>query len=162
MQPLLVAPSDRRVCAGLDVADTQAGGDAAGVYVMTHVDVVPPKKDEAIVLLNDLASASRKDPGVLRFDVWQQASRPNHIMSSRYGATTRRATCMSWPIIPAPTAPNCCRWKVRCTTSGFTNRSADLYSTTAIISISTIASGWARPLIRSIVLVGNSSESQKI
>ena len=78
MQPLLVAPSDRRVCAGLDVADTQAGGDAAGVYVMTHVDVVPPKKDEAIVLLNDLASASRKDPGVLRFDVWQQASRPNH------------------------------------------------------------------------------------
>ena len=45
---------------------------------MTHVDVVPPKKDEAIVLLNDLASASRKDPGVLRFDVWQQASRPNH------------------------------------------------------------------------------------
>ena len=45
---------------------------------MTHVDVVPPKKDEAIVLLNDLASASRKDSGVLRFDVWQQASRPNH------------------------------------------------------------------------------------
>ena len=78
LQLLLVAPSDRRVCAGLDVADTQAGGDAAGVYVMTHVDVVPPKKDEAIVLLNDLASASRKDSGVLRFDVWQQASRPNH------------------------------------------------------------------------------------
>src|SRR5690242_14847558 len=38
MQPLLVAPSDRRVCAGLDVAEAQGGGDAAGVYVMTHVD----------------------------------------------------------------------------------------------------------------------------
>ncbi len=39
---------------------------------------MPPKKDEAIVLLNDLAGASRKDAGVSRFDVWQQASRPNH------------------------------------------------------------------------------------
>lgn len=78
LQPLLVAPSDRRVCAGLDVAAPQGDSNAAGVYVVTHVDVVPPKKDEAIVLLNDLASASRKDAGVSRFDVWQQASRPNH------------------------------------------------------------------------------------
>jgi quinol monooxygenase YgiN len=78
LQPLLVAPSDRRVCAGLDVAAPQGGDDAAGVYAVTHVDVVPPKKDEAIALLNDLAAASRKDSGVHRFDVWQQASRPNH------------------------------------------------------------------------------------
>ncbi|MGE3782542.1 MAG: putative quinol monooxygenase [Alphaproteobacteria bacterium] len=78
LQPLLVAPSDRRVCAGLDVAAAQAGGEAAGVYVMTHVDVVPPQKDAAIALLNELASASRKESGVQRFDIWQQASRPNH------------------------------------------------------------------------------------
>ena len=78
LQPLLVAPSDRRVCAGLDVAAPQGESDAAGVYVVTHVDVVPPKKDEAIVLLKELAGASRKDAGVGRFDVWQQASRPNH------------------------------------------------------------------------------------
>src|SRR4051812_24593176 len=78
LQPLLVAPSDRRVCAGLDVADPKGDSDAAGIYVLTHVDVVPPKKDEAIVLLNELAGASRKDAGVHRFDVWQQVSRPNH------------------------------------------------------------------------------------
>lgn len=78
MQQLLIAPSDRRVCAALDVADTQGGGNAAGVYVITHVDVVPTKKDEAIALLNELASGSRKEAGVRRFDVWQQASRPNH------------------------------------------------------------------------------------
>jgi quinol monooxygenase YgiN len=78
LQPLLVAPSDRRVCAGLDIADPKGDSDAAGIYVLTHVDVVPPKKDEAIVLLNELAGASRKDGGVYRFDVWQQASRPNH------------------------------------------------------------------------------------
>jgi quinol monooxygenase YgiN len=78
MQPLLVSPSDRRVCAGLDVAAPQGGSEAAGVYDVTHVDVVPPKKDEAIALLKEVAGASRKDGGVYRFDVWQQASRPNH------------------------------------------------------------------------------------
>ena len=78
LQPLLVAPSDRRVCAGLDVAAPQGDSAAAGVYVVTHVDVVPPKKDEAIALLKELAGASRKDARVSRFDVWQQASRPNH------------------------------------------------------------------------------------
>jgi quinol monooxygenase YgiN len=78
LQPLLVAPSDRRVCAGLDVADPQGDSSAAGVYAVTHVDVVPPKKDEAIALLNELAAVSRKDSGVHRFDVWQQVSRPNH------------------------------------------------------------------------------------
>jgi quinol monooxygenase YgiN len=83
LQPLLVSPSDRRVCAGLDVADPQGDSNAACVYVVTHVDVVPPKKDEAIALLHDLATASRKeagrkDAGLYRFDVWQQASRPNH------------------------------------------------------------------------------------
>lgn len=44
LQPLLVSPSDRRVCAGLDVAAAQGSNDAAGVYVVTHVDVVPPKR----------------------------------------------------------------------------------------------------------------------
>jgi quinol monooxygenase YgiN len=78
LQPLLVAPSDRRVCAGLDVAEPRGDSNAAGVYVVTHVDVVPPKKDEAIALLNELASVSRKEAGAYRFDVWQQASRPNH------------------------------------------------------------------------------------
>ena len=79
LQPLLVAPLDRRVC---DRARCRrpAGRRCRGQKSMswTHVDVVPPKKDEAIALLNELAGASRKDGGVYRFDVWQQASRPNH------------------------------------------------------------------------------------
>jgi quinol monooxygenase YgiN len=78
LQALLVSPSDRRVCAAFDIADPQGDGNASGVYVVTHVDVVPPKKDEAITLLKELAGASRKEAGVNRFDVWQQASRPNH------------------------------------------------------------------------------------
>ena len=77
LRPLLVAPPDRRPSVALDLgpADAAAGGS---LYVLTHVDVVPPKKDEAIALLKALAPASRKEPGAERFDVLQQISRPNH------------------------------------------------------------------------------------
>src|SRR5207244_733745 len=51
---------------------------ANAVVVVTHVDVPPPSKDECIGLLKQLTEMSRKDPGVLRFDVLQQDSRPNH------------------------------------------------------------------------------------
>jgi quinol monooxygenase YgiN len=63
------------------VATTLAGVDAAmakAVVVLTHVDVPPPSKDECIGLLKQLTEMSRKDAGVLRFDVLQQDSRPNH------------------------------------------------------------------------------------
>ena len=38
----------------------------------------PAEKGRGDCSLNELAGASRKDGGVYRFDVWQQASRPNH------------------------------------------------------------------------------------
>ena len=46
--------------------------------MVTHVDVVPPQKDNAMAELKVLAEESRKQTGNLRFDVWQQANRPNH------------------------------------------------------------------------------------
>ena len=70
-----------RPSSGLVVATALAGVDAAmagGVHVVTHVDVPPPSKDDCIALLKQLTENSRKDPGVLRFDVLQQDSRPNH------------------------------------------------------------------------------------
>ena len=79
LQPLLVAPPDRRVCSGLDVAAHGAGAPGPrAIYVLTHIDVIPPKKDEAIGLLKVLVPQSRRDTGNERFDVLQQASRPNH------------------------------------------------------------------------------------
>jgi len=48
------------------------------VYVLTHVDVPPPQKDQAIELQKALAAAARKDDGNLWFDVLQQNDRPNH------------------------------------------------------------------------------------
>jgi quinol monooxygenase YgiN len=80
LQPLLTSGYDERPHTGLVVGPMTAGAGARGaaVYVVTHVDVIPPKKDEAIAALQQLADPSRKDAGNLRYDVLQQISRPNH------------------------------------------------------------------------------------
>lgn len=80
LQPLLISPPDRRPCVGLDVAAPQAGGEGVGgIDVLTHVNVILPKKDEAIALVKQLAADSRKDTGAKRFDVLQQGNRANHM-----------------------------------------------------------------------------------
>jgi quinol monooxygenase YgiN len=76
LRPLLASPNDERLHQALTVG---APGSAPGaVYAVTHVDVIPPRKDDAVALLTRLAEASRKDAGNVRFDVVQQTSRPNH------------------------------------------------------------------------------------
>jgi quinol monooxygenase YgiN len=73
---MLAAPSDMRQHNPLSVAASRS--EASALYVVTHVDVVPPQKDAAMAELKTLAEESRKQTGNLRFDVWQQANRPNH------------------------------------------------------------------------------------
>jgi quinol monooxygenase YgiN len=46
------------------------------VYVVSHVDVAP--NPQVPVLLRQLADASRKEAGNLRFDVLQHTMRANH------------------------------------------------------------------------------------
>ena len=78
LQSLLTSGYDERPHTALTVSPMAAGADGAAIYVVTHVDVIPPKKDEAIAALQRLADPSRKDSGNLRYDVLQQISRPNH------------------------------------------------------------------------------------
>jgi quinol monooxygenase YgiN len=73
---MLAAPNDMRQHNPLSVAPSRS--EASALYVVTHVDVVPPQKDAAVAELKVLAEESRKQTGNLRFDVWQQANRPNH------------------------------------------------------------------------------------
>jgi quinol monooxygenase YgiN len=73
---MLAAPNDIRQHAPLAVAPSRS--EASALYVVTHVDVVPPQKDNAVAELKVLAEESRKQTGNLRFDVWQQVNRPNH------------------------------------------------------------------------------------
>ena len=73
---MLVAPSDTRQHNALSVASQRTGKDP--IVAITHVDVIPPQKDNAVVALKELAENSRKQSGNLAFDVWQQTNRPNH------------------------------------------------------------------------------------
>jgi quinol monooxygenase YgiN len=49
------------------------------VFTVTHVDYIPPKKDEGIAALEQMVEPSRRDAGNLRYDVLQQLNRPNHL-----------------------------------------------------------------------------------
>ena len=71
-------PYDERLHGAFAVGPNEPITAKRAVYVVSHVDVPPPKKDDAIAALNPLAEASRKGDGNLRFEVAQQTSRPNH------------------------------------------------------------------------------------
>lgn len=75
----LIAPFDTRPCQPLDVAAGGAPATPGAAYVLTHVDVVPTVKDQAIAAVKELAAASRNAPGTPRFDVVQQPNRLNHL-----------------------------------------------------------------------------------
>ena len=77
LAPTLVAPNDTRQHNGLAVGHARAV-HGTPITAVTHVDVVPQHKDDAVVALEQLAEDSRTHGGNLRFDVWQQTNRPNH------------------------------------------------------------------------------------
>jgi len=77
MQEIALAPPDRRLNTGFDLAPAAAG--AGTLLVVTHVDVAPPGKDATEAALRAEAAATRKDAGNMRCDVLQQlAPRLNH------------------------------------------------------------------------------------
>ena len=80
LQPLLIASYDERPHTALATGPVAAGAGARGasIHVVTHVDVTPPNKDNAIAALLQLVDPSRKEPGNLRYEALQQISRPNH------------------------------------------------------------------------------------
>jgi quinol monooxygenase YgiN len=78
LRPLLASPNDERLHNGLSVATAPTAAATGAVYVVTHVDVIPPRKDDGVASLKQLAEDSRRDAGLVRFDVVQQVNRPNH------------------------------------------------------------------------------------
>jgi quinol monooxygenase YgiN len=78
LAPLLASPSDERVHQGLAVGAAPPMSTAGSIHVVTHVDVIPPRKEDGVALLRQLAADSSKDAGNVRFDVLQQTNRPNH------------------------------------------------------------------------------------
>jgi quinol monooxygenase YgiN len=78
LQAIHVGPSDQRVHQGLAIDARGAAIPRNSVSVVTHVDVPPPRREEAEALLKAVAEESRKDEGNIRYDVYQEISRTNH------------------------------------------------------------------------------------
>ncbi|MCC6776708.1 MAG: antibiotic biosynthesis monooxygenase [Hyphomicrobiales bacterium] len=78
VKPYLISAIDDRVHSGMEIASQAAAGPRGAIYVVTHVDVPPPKKDDCVAALKTLVGDSRKESGSARFEVFQQSSRPNH------------------------------------------------------------------------------------
>jgi quinol monooxygenase YgiN len=78
IKPHLISAIDDRLHAGFEVVASLDKIAPDAVYVVTHVDVPPPRKDECMVALKALVDASRKEAGAARFEVFQQSNRPNH------------------------------------------------------------------------------------
>lgn len=80
VKPLLRSPYDERPHTPLNVGAVQmSSATGETLYIVTHVDFVPPEKDNGIAMVKVLADASRGDAGNLRFEGLQQNSRPNHL-----------------------------------------------------------------------------------
>jgi quinol monooxygenase YgiN len=48
------------------------------VYVVTHIDVMPNYVNDTTKVLHEFGAESKKDAGLVRFEVLQQDARPNH------------------------------------------------------------------------------------
>ena len=75
---LLVSPPDLRLNSALTVAPPAGAATPAAVYVLTHADIVPPAKAQAMPLIEQFARDARREGGNLWFDAFYQNSRPNH------------------------------------------------------------------------------------
>ena len=71
-------PYDERVHVALSAGPVDGGLGRHGVVVVTHVDVIPPRKDDGVAAVTQLGDDSRKESGNLRFEVVQQTNRANH------------------------------------------------------------------------------------
>jgi quinol monooxygenase YgiN len=78
LRRLCVSPYDERPHTGLAMGSTRAARAEGATYVVTHADAIPPAKDDAMALLQQLAEASRHENGGVRFEVLQQRNRQNH------------------------------------------------------------------------------------
>jgi quinol monooxygenase YgiN len=72
------APFDRRLNNGLYVDSRYNEKQRNAIYVLTHVDVVTPSKDDCMRLLKSMSVDTPKDSGNVSYTVLQQANRANH------------------------------------------------------------------------------------
>jgi quinol monooxygenase YgiN len=72
------APTDDRFHNSLSVGPLDVPQVSGAVYAVTHVDVIPPRRDDAVAALKVLGEANRAAGANVRYEVVQQTNRPNH------------------------------------------------------------------------------------
>jgi len=73
------SPYDQRVTHGFAVDANPAAAGPSAIYVVTHVDVPGPQREETEKVLKQLFSSSHASPGHVRYDIYQQDDpRLNH------------------------------------------------------------------------------------
>jgi len=81
-----LAPDDERIHHTLSAGRARVPGTGA-ICAITHVDVIPPRKEDGTALVAALAAAGRGAGGNLRFDAYTQTSRPNHMTLVEFWAS---------------------------------------------------------------------------
>ena len=77
IDPMRLSDYDQRPYKTLSLGTAHRDRSSRGIFVITHVDI-GGQGTNATDLLRELAEASRKEAGNLRFDVLQHAMRANH------------------------------------------------------------------------------------
>ena len=72
------APYDERINNALYVGQGKNEARSGALYVVTHVDVIPPGKDDCMAALKAMSVDTAADPGNISYEVLQQVNRGNH------------------------------------------------------------------------------------
>jgi quinol monooxygenase YgiN len=72
------APMDERIHFPLSVGALATKTSRSAVAAVTHVDVIPPQRENGTAITKQLADAGRNDDGNLRFEAVVQTNRQNH------------------------------------------------------------------------------------
>jgi quinol monooxygenase YgiN len=78
IKAIQIAPIDDRVHFPLSVGRLELEPTGAAVAAVTHVDVIPPQRENGTAFTKGLAEDSRKETGNLRFEAVTQVNRQNH------------------------------------------------------------------------------------
>jgi quinol monooxygenase YgiN len=78
LESISTAPPNHRTNRAFAGSAAATGAAAGALYVMAHVDLIPPNLATGEALLQELARVGRASAGNVRFEVWRQTDRPNH------------------------------------------------------------------------------------
>ena len=97
LEPLEDAPNDERVDNPIYTRQAANAAQPAAIYVVTHVDVIPPGKDDCMAAFKAMSIDIANDPGNIDYQVLQQASRSNHftVLEAWNSKTARDAHAMA-------------------------------------------------------------------